>query len=98
VGAIASLHSPETQCNRLSTTAAAGKVYRSNRLQARQAFRCRRDACLEWLLKQLCLMVQFTDNLRIELSPGARWLGWEITRLGRVPGEKGFAGGVAIAH
>jgi len=35
----------------------------------------------------------YRQDLRIELSPGARWLGWEITRLGQVPGEKGFAGG-----
>jgi len=25
----------------------------------------------------------YQQDLRIELSPGARWLGWEITRLGR---------------
>jgi len=52
---------PETQCNRLSTTAArfiAVIGYKQDK-----AFRCvDADACLELPKKQLCLMVQFTGK------------------------------------
>jgi len=52
------------------------------------------DACLEWLPKETIVFngAIYRQDLRIELSPGARWLGWEITRLGRSARRKVLQG------
>ncbi len=69
------------------TTAAANKIYRSNGLEARQDVQIRVEpgAILEWLPQETIVFNQavYRQDLRVELSPGAHWLGWEITRFGR---------------
>lgn len=81
----------------LITTAAAGKVYRSKGQEARQTIEIQidTDACLEWLPQETIVFngAIYRQDLRIELSPGASWLGWEITRFGRsARGEKFLQG------
>ncbi len=71
----------------LMTTAAAGKVYRSRGLEAQQTIQIKiaKGACLEWLPQEAILFngAIYRQDLQVELAPGATWLGWEITRLGR---------------
>ncbi|AFY90087.1 urease accessory protein UreD [Chroococcidiopsis thermalis] len=71
----------------LVTTTAASKIYRSNGLQARQIVEIQIDegACLEWLPQETIVFngANYRQDLRVELAPGASWLGWEITRFGR---------------
>ncbi|MGQ4646285.1 urease accessory protein UreD [Lyngbya aestuarii] len=81
----------------LITTAAAAKIYRSNGLQARQNIHMRVDAnaCLEWLPQEIIVFngAFYQQQLRVELAPGATWLGWEISRFGRsARGEKFLEG------
>ncbi len=81
----------------LITTAAAGKVYRSNGQEARQTIEIQidTDACLEWFPQETIVFngAIYRQDLRIELAPGASWLGWEITRFGRsARGEKFLQG------
>ncbi|MBD2251651.1 urease accessory protein UreD [Nostoc parmelioides] len=81
----------------LITTAAAGKVYRSEGLQARQTIEIQVDAgaCLEWLPQETILFngAIYRQDLRVELATGANFLGWEITRFGRsARGEKFYQG------
>ncbi|MBD2344048.1 urease accessory protein UreD [Anabaena subtropica] len=81
----------------LITTAAAGKVYRSDGLQARQTIDIQVDAgaCLEWLPQETILFngAIYRQDLRVELATGANFLGWEITRFGRsARGEKFYQG------
>ncbi|BAB75365.1 urease accessory protein UreD [Anabaena sp. FACHB-709] len=81
----------------LITTAAAGKVYRSDGLQARQTIEIKIDAgaCLEWLPQETILFngAIYRQDLRVELATGANFLGWEITRFGRsARGEKFYQG------
>ncbi|MBD2594042.1 urease accessory protein UreD [Nostoc spongiaeforme FACHB-130] len=86
---------PNTQA--LITTAAASKIYRSNGLQARQTIDIQIDAgaCLELLPQETILFngADYRQDLRVELAPGASFLGWEITRFGRsARGEKFLQG------
>ncbi|MEA5566363.1 urease accessory protein UreD [Anabaena sp. UHCC 0399] len=86
---------PNTQA--LITTAAAGKIYRSNGLQAKQTIDIQVDAgaCLEWLPQETILFngAIYRQDLRVELATGASFLGWEITRFGRsARGEKFLQG------
>jgi urease accessory protein len=81
----------------LVTTTAANKIYRSNGLQARQTvdIQIERDACLEWLPQETIVFngANYRQDLRVELIPGASWLGWEIVRFGRsARGEKFLQG------
>ncbi|ABA23228.1 Urease accessory protein UreD [Trichormus variabilis ATCC 29413] len=81
----------------LITTAAAGKIYRSEGLQARQTIDIKIDAgaCLEWLPQETILFngAIYRQDLRVELATGANFLGWEITRFGRsARGEKFYQG------
>ncbi|MDB9539420.1 urease accessory protein UreD [Anabaenopsis tanganyikae CS-531] len=87
----------QPQAKALITTAAASKIYRSNGLQARQNINIQIDAgaCLEWLPQETIIFngAIYRQDLRVELAPGASWLGWEITRFGRTArGEKFFQG------
>ncbi|MGK7878028.1 MAG: urease accessory protein UreD [Xenococcaceae cyanobacterium] len=87
----------EQNAHALITTAAAGKVYRSNGQQARQTIELQVEAgaCLEWLPQETIIFngAIYRQELRVELAPGANWLGWEITRLGRsAKGEKFLQG------
>lgn len=85
------------QAKALITTATAGKVYRSNGQLAQQtiALKIESGAVLEWLPQETIIFngAIFQQDLRVELSPGASWLGWEITRFGRsARGEKFLQG------
>jgi len=81
----------------LVTTTAASKIYRSNGLPARQTVNIQvdEDACLEWLPQETIVFngANYRQDLRVELAPGASWLGWEIVRFGRsARGEKFLQG------
>ncbi len=87
----------EPNAQALITTAAAGKVYRSNGQQASQTIVIKVDggACLEWLPQETIVFngAIYRQDLRVELAPSASWLGWEITRFGRsARGEKFLQG------
>jgi len=81
----------------LITTAAAGKIYRSNGMEAQQTgqIQIAPGACLEWLPQETIVFeqAQYRQQMRVDLAPGATWLGWEVTRFGRTArGEKFCAG------
>lgn len=81
----------------LITTAAAGKVYRSNGRLAQQTIQINLEsgAYLEWLPQETIIFngAIYRQELRVELAPDACWLGWEITRFGRsARGEKFLEG------
>ncbi|MGF1482064.1 MAG: urease accessory protein UreD [Cyanophyceae cyanobacterium] len=87
----------QSQAQAVLTTAAAGKIYRSNGAQARQTIDIKIDAgaCLEWVPQQTIIFngAKYRQEVRVELSPGGNWLGWEITRFGRsARGEKFLQG------
>lgn len=81
----------------LVTTAAAGKIYRSNGLEARQTVEISLapNACLEWLPQETIVFeqAQYCQQMHIELAPGALWMGWEITRFGRTARGEAFLAG-----
>lgn len=75
------------------TTAASSKAYKSNGPTVQQSIKMTVGAggCLEWLPQSLILFngAQYLQTLHIDLAPGATWIGWDITRLGRtVRGER----------
>lgn len=83
--------------NALVTTPGAAKFYRSAGPRARQSQRLRVEAgaALEWFPQENILFSGAHADLdtRIELAPEARFLGWDITCLGRpVVGERFDAG------
>lgn len=86
----------------LITTAAASKVYRSNGQPARQTINIQLDsgACLEWLPQETIVFngANYQQDLRVELAPGASWLGWEITRFGRSARGERFLQGEWRSH
>ena len=71
----------------LITTPAASKIYRSAAAvaQQRQHFHLAAGAALEWLPQETILFsgAHFRSQTRVDLAPGGRFLGWEITCLGR---------------
>lgn len=86
---------PQTRV--LMTTAAASKIYRSTGAVAQQKISIQLEAgsCLEWLPQETIIFdgAIYRQDLRLELAPGAFWLGWEITRFGRsARGEKFLEG------
>ncbi len=92
----------EPNAQALITTVAAGKIYRSNKLQARQSIQMQvdADACLEWLPLETIVFngAIYRQDLRVELAPGASWLGWEITRFGRTARGERFLQGEWRSH
>ncbi|NER95090.1 MAG: urease accessory protein UreD [Symploca sp. SIO1B1] len=86
----------------LITTAAAGKVYRSNGQEARHRINLKVEAgaCLEWLPQETIIFNGgvYRQDLRVELAPGASWLGWEITRFGRTARGEQFLQGNWRSH
>ena len=79
------------------TTAAAGKVYRSNGEVAKQdiSISVHQDACLEWLPQETIIFngAVYHQNIKVDIAPGGSWLGWEINRFGRTArGEKFLQG------
>lgn len=81
----------------LLTTPAAGKFYRSAGRRAEQthAFSVARDAALEWLPQETIVFdgALARSSTRVELAPGARFIGWEIVCLGRPAGGERFTQG-----
>ena len=87
----------ESQARVLLTTAAASKIYRSTGPEASQqlCLTLQPGARLEWLPQDTIVFrgARYRQDMRIELAPGATWLGGEITRLGRTAmGERFDAG------
>jgi urease accessory protein len=78
----------------LVTTPAANKFYRSAGPWAvqRQYLRVADGASLEWLpQEQIAFEAARADTLTaVDLAPGARFIGWEITCLGRPAAGEGF--------
>lgn len=81
----------------LITTPAAGKVYRSAGATAeqRQNFRIDCQAALEWLPQETILFsgARLRSRTRVDLTPGGRFLGWEIVCFGRPHGAERFDAG-----
>lgn len=90
------------QAQALITTAAASKLYRSNGPLTQQQIHIdiAAGASLEWLPQATIVFDQarYRQDLRINLAPGARWLGWEITRLGRSASGEKFVNGDWRSH
>lgn len=85
------------QSRALLTTAAAAKIYRSTGTQAYQRLQIRVAAgsCLEWLPQETIVFdgANYRQAMQIDLDPGAIWIGWEITRLGRTARGEQFSSG-----
>ncbi|MFM7642197.1 MAG: urease accessory protein UreD, partial [Cyanobium sp.] len=89
----------------LLTSVAAQKVYGSiGRSQRRPAgdwahqaleVRLEAGADLEWLPQEVVLYADglFHQHTRVELAPGASWLGAEVIRLGRTAAGEGLGAG-----
>jgi urease accessory protein len=87
----------EAASHALLTTPGASKFYRSAGFLAmqRQRLRVAEGATLEWLpQEQIVFSGAAADSLtRIDLAPGARFLGWEISCLGRPASGESFTHG-----
>lgn len=87
----------EAGAQALLTTPAAGKFYRSAGPWAEQVqrFTVAGDATLEWLPQETIVFdgALARATTRVELAPGARFLGWEIICLGRPAGGERFTYG-----
>ena len=92
----------QPQAHVLLTTAAAAKLYRSNGLVANQTVHIHIGAggVLEWLPQETILFNQglYRQDLRVELDPGAQWLGWDLTRFGRSARGEQFIQGDWRSH
>ena len=92
----------QPQSQALITTAAANKIYRSKGLQARQNIEIKIDnnACLEWLPQETIVFnsANFRQDIRIELTDDANFIGWEITRFGRTASCEKFVQGEWRSH
>ncbi|MFP6837296.1 MAG: urease accessory protein UreD [Pseudomonadales bacterium] len=79
------------------TTPAASKIYRSAgpRAELIQEFQLAQGASLEWLPQETILFGGCRVNARtsVYLAPGARYIGWELTCLGRAAAGDLFAEG-----
>lgn len=86
----------------LLTTAAATKIYRSNGPESHQEITIRlgAGACLEWL-PQGAIAFQgayYRQQMRVELEPGACFMGWEVVRFGRTARGEQFLTGQWRSH
>lgn len=92
----------QPQAQALITTASAGKIYRTNGLEAKQTTHVEvaAGACLEWMPQETIVFerANYQQDMRIELAPGATWLGWEITRFGRSARGEQFLQGDWRSH
>ncbi len=92
----------QPQAQALITTAAAAKLYRSSGLEAQQTVQIyiAEGACLEWLPQETIAFNQaiYRQDTRIDLAPGACWLGWDITRFGRTARGEKFVQGNWRSH
>jgi urease accessory protein len=92
----------QPQAQALITTAAASKIYRTNGQTAHQTIQINlaEQSWLEWLPQETIVFngAVYRQSLRIELAPGACWLGWEITRFGRSARGEQFTQGDWRSH
>lgn len=86
----------------LITTAAATKVYGSSGNLATQTINIKiaPQATLEWFPQESIIFkgAIYHQDLRIDLSPGAHFFGWEITRFGRTARGERFDEGQWRSH
>ena len=79
-----------------------GKIYRSNGQEAQQTVQIdiAEGANLEWLPQETIVFDRalYYQKMRIDLAPGATWLGWEITRFGRTARDEKFTHGNWRSH
>lgn len=87
----------ETGSRALVTTAAASKIYRSLHAASMQTVEVHlaADACLEWFPQEtICFNgANYRQSMRVDLGPGAVWLGWDICRFGRSARRETFSSG-----
>ncbi|MBE9099565.1 urease accessory protein UreD [filamentous cyanobacterium LEGE 07170] len=87
----------QPQTHALLTSATAGKLYRSNGLDAHQQLQVRLEAgaCLEWLPQEVIAFngAEFRQDTYVELAEDALWMGWELVRLGRTARGEQFLSG-----
>ncbi|OCQ97866.1 urease accessory protein ureD [Oscillatoriales cyanobacterium USR001] len=92
----------EPNAKTLITTATAGKIYRSNGLEARQIINIKlaKGAFLEWLPQENIIFngAIYRQDLRVELEPESSFLMWEITRFGRTARGERFVSGEWRSH
>jgi len=85
----------------LLTTAAATKVYGSD-TESNQVIHIQvaENAGLEWLPQETIIFdgARYRQSVRVELEPGATWLGWDMTRLGRSARGEQFLSGEWRSH
>ncbi|HEY8552984.1 MAG TPA: urease accessory protein UreD [Burkholderiales bacterium] len=86
----------EAGAQAMVTTPSAAKWYRGL-ATARQTVRLRlaSDSRIEWLPQETIVYAgaEVRQELRVELAPGAVWLGWDITRFGRTARGETYAHG-----
>lgn len=86
----------------LITTAAAGKIYRSDGKIAKQNTHIKIDkgAYLEYLPQENIIFkgANYEQNMRVELGEGGIWMGWEINRFGRSARGEKFTEGEWRSH
>ncbi|OAI14289.1 urease accessory protein UreD [Methylomonas koyamae] len=89
----------ETAAQALITTPAAGKFYRSGGGEAQQTVNLMiaDGASLEWLPQETIVYdgARLSANMRVDLAEQSRFIGWEITALGRPAAGEGFSDGHA---
>jgi urease accessory protein len=83
----------------LITTPAAGKLYRSSGVQAKQTVEITvgESAALEWLPQETIIYegAQLKSSVRVDLAADARFIGWEILSMGRPACYENFDYGLA---
>lgn len=82
----------------LVTTPAAQKVYRAAgalRAAQHQRLAVAPGGCLEWLPQEQILFqgARLESRTRVDLAAGSRFIGWELTGLGRPAAGEGFQRG-----
>ena len=86
----------------LITTPGAAKWYRSGAGRAYQSARVAvaGDGCVEWLPQEQILYrgARAMTGLHVDLAGGARFLGWEISCLGRIAAGERFDAGELRQH
>ncbi|OAI23462.1 urease accessory protein UreD [Methylomonas koyamae] len=89
----------ESEAQALITTPAAGKFYRSGGGEAQQTVNLKvaEHSSLEWLPQETIVYdgARLSANMHIELAEQSRFIGWEITALGRPAAGEGFSDGCA---
>lgn len=87
----------DERASALLTTPGAGKWYRSGGRSATQhiELRAARDAAIEWLPQENIVFdgAQAHSSIDVQLDGSARFIGWEITALGRPASGHTFAHG-----